>query len=38
MPNSTPLRAIAVTMLLPATPCAASSIALQAAIDRLRKK
>ena len=37
MPNSTPLRAIAVTMLL-GTPCAASSIALHAAIERLRKK
>src|SRR3990172_3258837 len=38
MPNSTPLRAMTVTRLLPATPCAASSIALQAAIEMLRKK
>jgi hypothetical protein len=38
MPKFTPLRAIAVTSELPGTFAAASSIALQAAIDRLRKK
>ena len=38
MPKLTPLRAITVTMLLPGTPCAASDIALQAAIEILRKK
>ena len=37
IPKRTPLRAIAVTMLLPATPCAASSMLLHAAMDRLRK-
>jgi hypothetical protein len=37
-PNSTPLRAIAVTMLDSGTPRAASVIALQAAIEILRKK
>ena len=37
-PKLTPLRAIAVTIELPGTPAAASSIALHAAIDRLRKK
>ena len=36
--NSTPLRPMPVTMLEPGTPSAAISIALQAAIDRLRKK
>ena len=33
----TPLRAIAVTMLHPSMPCAASMIAFADAIDRLRK-
>ena len=37
-PKSTPLRAIAVTMLLAGMPRAASSITLQAAIEILRKK
>jgi hypothetical protein len=36
--EATPLRAMAVTMLLAATPCAASSIALHAAIEMFRKK
>jgi hypothetical protein len=38
MPKRTPLRDIAVTRLLFATPCAASSMTLHAAIDRFRKK
>ena len=38
MPKLTPLRAMTVTMLLPGTPCAASDIDLQAAIEMLRKK
>ena len=38
MPKRTPLRDMAVTRLLFGTPCAASSMALQAAMDRLRKK
>lgn len=38
MPNSTPFLAIAVTMLLADTPCAASVIALQAVMEMFRKK
>jgi hypothetical protein len=38
MPKSTPFLAIAVTMLLPATPCAASSMLLHAAMEMFRKK
>jgi hypothetical protein len=35
-PTSTPLRAIAVTTVEPSMPCAASIVALQAAIERFR--
>jgi hypothetical protein len=38
IPKSTPLRAIAVTTVEPSMPCAASRLALQAAIDRFKKK
>ena len=38
MPNSVPLRAIAVTRLLQGTPWAASSAALHAAMPTFRKK
>ena len=38
MANSRQLRLIAVTTLEPAIPCAASAVALDAAIDSRRKK
>ncbi len=38
MPKSVPLRAITVTMVLPATPSAGSSMALPAGMLRFRKK
>lgn len=38
MPKSVPLLLMTVTMVLPGTPWAASSIALPAGIERFRKK